>query len=273
MNVYLKKQNFLWQKISVRILILVIILVTLNIFKLEIKNIFYYVSSPVMNTFRESGSGIYNFFQSSFNFNGLKEENNNLKEENQKLLSEVSSLQFYLRESGSIQKALENVKDSNLRILSSHIIGLDTANDYMLINKGANDGVLENMPVISSQKVVFGKVIKVYENFSQVMLISNKSSVLDAKIQHDDPEKLLVHGVVKGKSNLSVYLDLVSPDSEIKEGDVLVTSGLEGTLPSGLIIGKITSVTKDDLKPFQTAQVQTLFDAKSIDSVFVITNY
>lgn len=273
MNVYIKKQNFLFQRVATRIAILVFLLFLLNMFQLEVKNIFYSISSPLSNVFRNSGSNIYNFFQSSFNFNSLKQENDNLKEENQKLLSEISSLESLIRENQLSKEALENAKNSNFAILSARIIQLDSANDYIVINKGSKNGINLNMPVISSQKVIIGKVIKIYDEFSEVMLISNKNSVLDAKIQYDDPQKPVIHGVVKGESNLSVYLDLVKPDSEVFQGDILITSGLEGTLPQGLIIGKVTSVNKDDLKPFLTADVLPLFDVKSVDNVFLITNY
>jgi len=271
-NVYTKNQNFLWQKIITKCIVLIIIIVLLNIFQSEVKSTFYYISSPAMTVFRNSGNNIHNFFQSFFNFSSFKKENDNLKEENQKLISEISSLQFYLRENQASKEALDNAKNANLNILAAHIVQLDTMNDYMTIDRGSKNGVIENMPVISSQQVIFGKVIKVYDNFSQVMLISNKSSVLDSKIQYDDPKKPLVHGVVKGNGDLSIYLDLVHPDSIVNEGDTLVTSGLEGTLPAGLIIGKVTSVNKDDLKPFLTADILPLFDAKTVDNVFIITN-
>jgi len=270
-NVYIKKQNFLFQKVLTRIIILVLVILLLNIFQLEIKNSFYHVSSPLINIFKSSGNNIYNFFQSSFNFNSLKKENDNLKEENQKLLSEISSLESLARENQSSKEALENARNRNFSILSSRIIQLDIANDYIVINKGSENGVKVNMPVVSSQEVIFGKVVKVYDNFSEVILISNKNSVLDSKIQYSDPTKPVIHGVVKGKGNLSVYLDLVKPDSQVNQGDILVTSGLEGNLPSGLIIGKILSVNNDDLKPFLTADVLPLFDVKSVDNVFIIT--
>ena len=273
MNVYIKKQNFIFQKVLTRIIILVLVILLLNIFQLEIKNSFYHVSSPLINIFKSSGNNIYNFFQSSFNFNSLKKENDNLKEENQKLLSEISSLESLARENQSSKEALENARNRNFSILSSRIIQLDIANDYIVINKGSENGVKVNMPVVSSQEVIFGKVVKVYDNFSEVILISNKNSVLDSKIQYSDPTKQVIHGVVKGKGNLSVYLDLVKPDSEVNQGDILVTSGLEGNLPSGLIIGKILSVNNDDLKPFLTADVLPLFDVKSVDNVFIITKW
>lgn len=227
------------------------------------------------------------FFSSFLVFGSLKKENNNLKEENQKLLSQLSSLQQSLQNNQELKNAIENTKNNNFSIVLSKAIGLDSENDMLVIDKGLDDGILENMPVISGNKVLYGKVLKVYKNFSQVMLISNKNSVLDVKIsrslddrgssiksgQNNNPAKPLIYGAVKGNEGLSLYLDLVNADSEIKEGDALVTSALEGTFPPDLLVGKITSTNKNDVKPFQTAQVQPLFDVKNIDTLFVIINY
>ena len=105
------------------------------------------------------------------------------------------------------------------------------------------------------------------------MLISNKHSVVDVKIQTSDTVLPIISGAIKGNGNLSTYLDLVASQAKINEHDTLITSGLEGIFPKDLLVGKITSIDKNDLKPFQTASVQPLFDVKNIDTLFVITNY
>jgi len=273
MNVYIKKRNFVWQKFLIKIVILILLIFFLNFFQSEIKNNFYLISSPFINIFNKLGNNTYNFFQPFFNFNNLNKENYNLKKENEKLISKISHLQYLLMENQASKDIIENTKNDNFNIISAHIVKLDTVQDTIIIDKGLKNGIVENMPIISSQKVILGRVIKVYDNFSEVALISSKNSILNAKIQHDDPEYSIVNGIVKGRGNFSVYLDLVSPDSNVNVGDVLITSGLEGNLPEGLTIGKVIFVNKNDLKPFITANVQPLFDIKSINNVFLITNY
>jgi len=92
-------------------------------------------------------------------------------------------------------------------------------------------------------------------------------------VQRADVTQTPVYGAVKGSGNLSVYLDLVNSNSKLNENDVLVTSGLEGIFPKDLLVGKITSVSQNDLKPFQTAKVQPFYDVQNIDHLLVITNY
>ena len=271
MNVYVKKQSFLLPKILIGIFVLLILIGFLNIFEAQIKNTFYFITSPLSKTFWRAGNGTSGFFWSFLNTKGLIQENNNLKEKNQKLLSEIAFLQETVKQGRLIKEVVQNTQEDDFEMVLVKTIGLD--GDFILLDKGSDDGVLENMPIISSQKVLFGKISKAYKDFSRVMLISNKNSVVDVKIEDADLAKLPVFGAVKGSGNLSIYLDLISSDAEIHQGDNLITSGQEGVFPRGLLIGKITNSNKNDLKPFQTAQVQSFFEARNADNLFIITNY
>lgn len=273
MNVYIKKQNFIWQKITSRFLVVVFLLVFLNMFHLQVRDSFFYISSPISQRFLIAGSVTYNFFNAFIYIGDFKRENSNLKKENQNLLANSAFLQAIIKQNKALTEAVANTKDSNFTIAIANIMGLDLSNDLIFIDKGLEDGILENMPVISKEKVVYGKVVKSYATFSRVKLISAKENVLDVKVHNSDALKNPVHGVVKGIGNLSIYLDLVNSESEIKEGDVLLTSALEGTFPPNLLIGNIKSVIKNDANPFQQADVQQFFDIKNIDTLFVITNY
>jgi rod shape-determining protein MreC len=68
-------------------------------------------------------------------------------------------------------------------------------------------------------------------------------------------------------------LDLVPLDAEISAGQTLVTSGLEGVFPPGLLVGTITSAKRSDVQPFQTAEVTPFFDPAHTETLFVITGY
>ena len=129
------------------------------------------------------------------------------------------------------------------------------------------------MPVINQQNVLFGKVYKVYKNFSQVMLISNKNSIINVKTQQEDINNPEVDGVVKGSGRLYAYLDLIPISSDIKPQDVLITSAIEKSFPKDLLVAKVEQIQKNDQKPFQQAQISLFLDVKASDNLFVITNY
>lgn len=287
MNIYLKKSKWqgkgvFSQKMIIGFLTLSLVIIFLNLFNLQIKDYFYFISYPIAKSFWQAGNNVSSIFEPFLSAGELRDENNYLKQENKKLFSKIFILEESFKENMDFQEVLKNNETNKFQLVLAKTIGLDISRDFILLNKGRNDGISENMPVISKEKVLYGKVFSVYENFSQVMLISNNNSTLNVKINSEEPInneegdillKKSLYGVVKGSGALSLYLDLVDLNAEIGENDVLMTSGLEGTFPNNLLVGKIKSLYKNDLKPFQTAEVQSFFDTSNLENLFIITNY
>jgi rod shape-determining protein MreC len=272
-----KKSNGL-MKFFIGAVVLSFSLWVLNIFVSPIKNFFYTVSSPFQKTFWLAGESSSAFLGSFLNAGSLANENKNLKEQNQKLLSQVASLQS-IEQGNQAQSAVStSCQNKGFKYVMAVVIGLDD-NDILSINKGSADGISVGMPVVSQQNVLFGKVFKVYKNFSKIMLVSNKSSVINVKIQQigtlviSETPISEIDGVVKGNGGLGAYLDLVPISSEINLQDVLVTSAIEKSFPKDLLVAKITQKEKNDQKPFQQAQISLFMDVKTTDNLFVITNY
>lgn len=271
-NISINKKNSLWFKFLIGAVALLFFIAILNFFSSEIKNTFYSLSYPFQKTFWSAGESSSGFLGSIFQAGSLAKENDNLKSENQKLYAEVASLQSVVNGNQAQSNVSLTCQNSGFKLLMAGVIGLE-GQDVLSINKGSADGISEGMPVISQQNVLFGKILKVYKNFSQVMLISNKNSIVNVKVQQEDITKPEIDGVVKGSGGLGAYLDLVPVDSKINPQDVLVTSAIEGSFPKDLLVGKIVQINKNDQKPFQQAQISLFFDVKSADNLFVITNY
>jgi rod shape-determining protein MreC len=272
-NFSLKQKNRGWQKFLIGGVVVLLLLFVLNFFVAPIRNSFYSISDPIQKSFWTAGESSSTFLGSFLSAGSLLKENENLKCENQKLLAQVATLQS-IEQGNQAQSAISATCQNNgFDVLMVGINGLDDQ-DILSINKGSANGIAEGMPVINQQNVLFGKVIKVYKNFSKVMLISNKNSVVNVKIQQSlgdtTPE---VDGVVKGKGGLGAYLDLIPVNDGINPYDVLVTSALDKTFPKDLLVAKIIQKEKNDQKPFQQAQIGLFFDVKTTDNLFVIKNY
>lgn len=275
MNLFLnnhKKRNY-FLGILGKIVILALFIFVLNLFGSGVKGFFYKISSPFQKVFLSSANNTAGVLQSVFNAGSLEKENENLKKENENLLAQISQLKDQGEQDIAVKEVLSTCSPEDLKLVLVNTIGFDSAKDFITIDKGSDDGILENMPVINQQKALFGKVFKVYKKYSDVMLISNKNMVFDAVILNQDVAVKPVHGIVKGRGGLEVYLDLVPVDSEIKPGDVLITSALDGVLPKDLLVGKVKSKSKNELKPFQTAEINSFFNPKETDKLFVIVNY
>lgn len=278
-----KKSNGLIKFFIGAVALLVLIFI-LNIFVSPLRNVFFAISSPIQKTFWTAGESSASFLGSFFEAGSLSKENKNLKSENQRLLTEVASLQS-IEQGNQAQSAVSASCQSNgFKVVMAGVNGLD--NDILTLNKGTADGIAVGMPVINQQNVLFGKVLKVYKNYSQVMLISNKSSVVNVKIQQENtitnpnatgtatltvnPE---IDGVVKGSGGLNAFLDLIPVSDNINVNDVLVTSALDKSFPKDLLVAKVVKTEKNDQKPFQQAQINLSFDLKVADNLFVITNF
>ena len=224
------KKNRNWIKFLIGAVALLFFIFVLNIFTPGIKNSFYSLSAPIQKVFWGAGKSSSSFFGSILNAGSLASENDNLKSENQKLSAQVASLKSIEQGNQAQSDVSASCQNTGFKLKMAGVVGLDS--DILSINKGSADGISVGMPVISQQNVLFGKVFKVYKNFSDVMLISNKNSVINVKIQQPDsglistedgtsvvtPE---IDGVVKGNGGLNAYLDLIPINSNINLKDIL----------------------------------------------------
>ncbi|GAG21194.1 unnamed protein product, partial [marine sediment metagenome] len=249
MRDYNRLMKFFAKKRKILIIIIgILVILSLNFYQKEVKGFFYLISSPVQKSLWGAGDRISDFFEAIAEIKELKKENEALKLKVQELLSENSSLKELRKENQTLREALEIGLRDEFKLVLAEVIGKDIDQDSILINKGSKDGLSKDLPVITQQRVLLGRIIEVYENFSRVLLISNKESSFDGEI----PEKE-ISGVVKGRGSLKMYLDLISKDKEVKEEDLVVSSALGGIFPNGLLVGLIKEVKKSDLKPFQQA--------------------
>lgn len=254
------------------IFIIFILFFALNFFSPQIRNLAYKFSNPIKKRFWSAGQSMSNLSASILRAGALSKENENLRKENQKLLSQINLLQA-IKIGNEAQIIISaSCQNDEFDLVMVGVSGLNVDGE-VTINKGADDGIEAGMPVIDQEKVIFGKVSQVYKNFSKVMLITNENSVVNVKVLNIyDDETESVYGVVKGIGGLTVILDLVPVNDKLEQGDVLVTSALEGTFPKNLLIGKVSKVNKNDQSPHQQANVDLFLDIGT-ENLFVITNH
>jgi len=255
-------------RIIVIAIVVVLTILLSSIFKSNVKNFFYLTSSSLQKSFWQIGGNTSDFLYSFLRVKDLKNDNEQLILDNQKLLLQVSALEDLEKENQTLREALEINLQKDFEMVFSQIISKDISEDFILIDKGSEDNILKDMPVINQEMVLFGKISEVYGSFSRVALITNENCVFDAKTIGKE-----IYGIVKGKGNSNLYFDLISREVELKEKDVLVTTALGGKFPQNLLIGEVEKVIKEDTKPFQSADIKPFFDLEKTDNLFIITNF
>ena len=233
-----------------------------------IKNFFYSLSWPVQTMFLRGGEKASGFLEVFFKAQSFQKENEELKLKISELLVEKIDKIRLERENKALRQALELGLEKDFEFKIAEVGGKDISEDFVLIDKGAKDGILEGLPVITHQKVLVGSIGEVYKNFSKVMLISNKNSSLDVKVLGKEAE-----GLLRGKGNFQLSLELLPKDKEFEGGDLVVTTFLSGLYPKELLVGEIKEVKKEDIQPFQVAEVKPAFEISEIDFLFIITDF
>ncbi len=113
----------------------------------------------------------------------------------------------------------------------------DPFSQRVILDKGANDGVEAGQPVVDGMGLV-GQVTRVFAFSTEVTLITDRSQAVPAQIQRTG-QRVLVFG---GGGGMEVrYLPT---HTDIQQGDVLVTSGIDRVYPAGLVVAKVVSVLR-----------------------------
>jgi len=200
-----------------------------------------------------------------------------LQEQNSVLESQVTQLQTQLivleERLGEAQVcfALLDFGRTNpqYEYISGTVIGREISPflQYIIIDKGTEDGVRFGMPVVTQQGLV-GRVDAVIAGAARIKLITDSTSVVNVRLQSADVEAQLI-----GSLTGDVSLDMIPLDTLVEPGDVILTSGLGGNYPPNIFIGQVLSTQRRENALFQTASVQPIVDFTSINAVLVVTNF
>jgi len=209
--------------------------------------------------------GVTSFFES---VGSLKHENERLTAENLDLLAENALLRDESKENERLRKEIDLLPRDRFSFHAAEVIGQDSASSggWILIRSGAQNGVRVGMPVVVGKGVLVGRVIEVAAFSSKVLLLSDSSSVVNAV-----DEVTGARGIIKGEYGTGLMFDMVLPSDSIQEGDSIITSGLGGEFPRGLLIGSVNAVRPSPDQLFQQASIVPPIRYRELTIVFILT--
>jgi rod shape-determining protein MreC len=121
------------------------------------------------------------------------------------------------------------------------------------------------MAVIAPGGIV-GHVIKDFDWSAQVLLVIDRSSAIDALLQ-----RTRFRGIVAGETDETCHLKYVVRKADVKIGDTVISSGLDGLFPKGLPVGTVSEVSRPTSGLFQEVQVRPFVNFKRLEEVLVVT--
>lgn len=234
------------------------------------------IAVSIMAPFDYIFSGVAGVIQQGTVFSrdvaAIYRENQTLRSENQELRHVVFQLTEKAAENERLQAMLEfRTKTVSFQLKAATVIGRDpgTLNYSVLINQGSNDGVRVNMPVMTPQGLV-GHVMEVFSRTAKVRLLVDTGSSAAAMVQR--PQSRAV-GIVDGNpSQVSVLrMKNLMRDGDVIKGDKIMTSGLGGIYPKGILIGEVADVVDDEGGLLKNAMIRPAVDFSRLEEVFIIT--
>lgn len=230
------------------------------------------VVSPLQKIVYNINSRVKETVDFFLNFSEVKLENEELKEKNTKLANELIEYESLKDEVERLREALNFTESkNNYNYVGVNIIGYSgsSLSDGYIIDKGSNDGIDKNMVVVSSKGLV-GKVTKVSSNFAIVQSILNENIAVAVMDQQTREATGVLQGLSDKKDNNMPVVYNLPINSDVKEGDIIITSGLGKIYPKEIPVGTVVSVEEDNVKVMKSAVVEPFVNFNELEELFVV---
>lgn len=240
---------------------------------IRFKSVAYAVAFPFQYSGVKSITFVKDFFTSIKNNKNLKRELAATKT----LLDEYKRTQYEFEEIKGENERLRNLIGIQSKLeyetVIAEVVAKSPQNLYktIIVNRGKESGIERWMPVVAYQdgkKCVVGKVIDVQIYSARIQPLNDQSNYLGAMLKDTRYSGLLVGQSPVSEQCLLQYIDR---RADISYGDSVVTSGMGGVFPKGILIGEVVSVSKKTYGIFQEAQVRSKVDFGRLEEVYIIT--
>lgn len=230
------------------------------------ENIILSIFEPVGKVFNNGAGSGKSVFSSFANIKDLQKENALLKDKNHDLEAELVKLDEFRKENESLKKELGFKVSANFETIPATVFAYDplSIRQLLTIDKGEKDGVKKGM-VVMSEGALVGKVIEAKDTNSKVFLITDPTSAVPAIVHNSTAS-----GIAKGQIGFGLALDKILQNDVLKEGELVLTSGLGGDYPKGLLIGKVEKIEKNENEVFQKAVIRPDIKFNRLERVLVI---
>jgi rod shape-determining protein MreC len=199
----------------------------------------------------------------------VRRENAGLRQQVERLRLEQASIAQDAEQARRLQHMLGFAEHYADKTVAAQVIGTSGTDqsEVVYIDKGSAEGLQQDMPVITADGVV-GKVKDVFPHTSQVLLVTDPTSGVGVIL-----EATRIRGILKGRANDQLQVADVSPDSRVKAGEQIVTSGGDQIFPRGLPVGTVDRVIADpERDPLVNVLVQPAAKLSQLEEVLVITD-
>lgn len=225
-------------------------------------NVLFETFSPVQSAVMWCVRGVAGVFGTYFDLVHANVENDSLKKEVAELKIRISATARQGEENARLRRMLGLEQKVPYRMVAGEVIGRDARaiSSTLTVNRGRSSGVHMDMPAVTPEGVV-GKTIQIAPLTSRVQLITDSSCSIGVML-----ERTVIAGILAGTGRDTCILRYLPLISDVRTGDVVVTSGQDGVFPQGLPVGKVTGlIPESDL--FKSAEVAPYQEFSSVREI------
>jgi rod shape-determining protein MreC len=224
--------------------------------------------TPLERLFHGFGYNVRHAWSNYIGLRNTRQQNSDLQQQIARLRLEQAALSEDAIQGHRLQALLDFQQHYVANTVAAQVIGT-SGNDLsrvLYIDKGAKDGLRSDQAVITPDGII-GKLRDVFPHTSQVLLINDQTSgagVLLATTR--------IRGILRGSASGQIVINNLTPDSRIKLGEQVLTSGGDQVYPRGLPVGTIESIKPDpDHQPYTLIQLHPAANLNQLEEVLVIT--
>lgn len=229
--------------------------------------------NPVQGLLYKATNQVKETLDFFLNFSEVKSQNKELVNENEELKNKLAEYSDLKEENDRFREMLNFAEErDNYNYIGCDIIGYSGGNfnDGYIVNKGSNDGIAKGMVVITNKGLV-GQVTSVGNNWSIVQTLANENIAVSVMVESTRDATGYLTGYKDSQNrNLAKVYDLPM-DSEVKEGDVILTSGVGMVYPKEIRIGEVISVEEDKVKVMKSAIIKPYVDFNKLEELFIVS--
>jgi rod shape-determining protein MreC len=224
------------------------------------------VATPLENIVDSSIECVNSMWERYIFLVGLEEKNRVLEKKVASLTKEVNYHREMYLEGMRLKKLLALRERVDYFTVAARVIGRSRASVFktILINIGTTDGVEMGSPVLTNEGII-GRITETSWNVSRVLLLTDYNSNVDALIQESR-----AYGLLQGHGSEGCVLKYVRRSEKIQLGDKVISSGMAGIFPKGLLLGTVKRVEKKNYGLFQEIEVSPTVDFSKLEEVLVI---
>jgi len=199
-------------------------------------------------------------------FASYRQENARLRGEIDLLKRKAEELKPVYDENQLLKEILNFKKSVPFATIAAEVIGRDPTNwsHSLIINKGLTHGIRQNKAALSTRGLV-GRVLEVGKYSSRILLITDPNSKVGVVIRRNRQGGMLV-----GRPDGMCKMIYIALDSDAAKGDRVITAGLSGAFPKGILVGQIVEVGRESGRLYKYAIVRPAQDMTMLEEVLCI---